>query len=513
MTRQPFFYDITLRDGNQSLKKPWNLKEKEFIFNKLVNFGVQAVEAGFPAASEMDFEAVQRLAQIAPDNLVISALARAVEHDITKAIEAIQHCSKPRVHTFIAMSPFNMKYVLNKDPQEVKKTAIEAVKFARKELLKVNKNGEVQFSIEHFGDCMENLPFVIDTLKEIVQAGATVINLPNTVERTRVKTFVDMVAQVYEALPKDIMIAVHCHNDLGMATAATVESYFAGATQLECCLNGLGERAGNTNMYEVAVALHNSGVDVPLNLGEIYELALTVADMSKTEIPEKAPLIGPEALAHRSGIHQDGAVKTKDMEKGAYRPIHPTLIGRKDDEKIGFTSQSGKTAIFEIISDAGYPITMQEAIRITPVVKEAAEKVGELPTRNIIDIYFNEVFNVKGDFRLVSFEKLAEKLFNLKFFHKTEFFDMNAQGNGPVDACLSALKQAGYPQKLVDYEQYALDSEIFGSGATAMTVIHFEDLEGRTIIARGKDESTSKANVKAIFNGLNLMNHNNLTNK
>ena len=507
MTRQPFFYDITLRDGNQSLKKPWNLKEKEFIFNKLVDFGVQAVEAGFPAASEMDFEAVQRLAQIAPENLVISALARAVEHDITRAVEAIKDCAKPRVHTFIAMSPFNMKYVLNKDPQEVRKTAIEAVRFAKDELSKVNKNAEVQFSVEHFGDCMENLPFVIDTLQEVVKAGATVVNLPNTVERTRIKTFVDMVAQVYEALPKNIMIAVHCHNDLGMATAATVESYFAGATQLECCLNGLGERAGNTNMYEVAVALHNSGVDVPLNLVEIYELALTIADMAKTEIPEKAPLIGPEALAHRSGIHQDGAVKTKDMEKGAYRPIHPTLIGRKDDEKIGFTSQSGKTAIFEIISDAGYPITMQEAVRITPVVKEAAEKVGELPTRNIIDIYFNEVFNVKGDFRLVSFEKLAEKMFNLKFFHKTEFFDMNAQGNGPVDACLSALKQAGFPQKLVDYEQYALDSEIFGSGATAMTVIHFEDFEGKTIIARGKDESTSKANVKAIFNGLNLMNH------
>ena len=150
---------------------------------------------------------------------------------------------------------------------------------------------------------------------------------------------------------------------------------------------------------------------------------------------------------------------------------------------------------------------MQEAVRITPIVKEAAEKVGELPTRNIIDIYFNEVFNVKGDFKLVAFEKLAEKLFNLKFFHKTEFFDMNAEGNGPVDACLSALKQAGFPQKLVDYKQYALDGEIFGSEATAMTVIHFEDFEGKTIVARGKDESTSRANVKAIFNGLNLMNH------
>ena len=506
MTRQPFFYDITLRDGNQSLKKPWNLKEKELIFSKLLNLGVQAVEAGFPAASEMDFEATKRLAEIAPQNLVISGLARAVEHDISVAVDAIKPCVKPRLHTFIAMSPFNMKYVLNKNPQDVRKTAIEAVSFAKNLILKTGrKDGEVQFSVEHFGDCQENLGYVIETLKDVVNAGANVINLPNTVERTRVKTFVDMVEKVYEALPKDIMIAVHCHNDLGMATAATVESYFAGATQLECCLNGLGERAGNTNLYEVAVVLHNSGVDVPLNLGEIYETALVVSDMSKVEIPEKAPLIGPEALAHRSGIHQDGAVKTKDMEKGAYRPIHPTLIGRKDDEKIGFTSQSGKTAVFEIISDAGYPITIQEAVRITPIVKEAAQKAGELPTRNIIDIYFNEVFNIKGDFRLVAFEKLAENFFNLKFFHKNEFFDMNAQGNGPMDACLSALKQAGFPQKLVDYEQYALDGEIFGSGAVAMTVIHFQDLDGNIILARGKDESTIKANVKAIFNGLNLM--------
>ena len=139
---------------------------------------------------------------------------------------------------------------------------------------------------------MENLDYVIESLQEVVKAGATIINLPNTVERTRIKTFVDMVEKVYEALPKDITIAVHCHNDLGMATAATVESYFAGATQLECCLNGLGERAGNTNLYEVAVALHNSDVDVPLNLSEIYEMALVVAEMSKVPVPEKAPCRG-----------------------------------------------------------------------------------------------------------------------------------------------------------------------------------------------------------------------------
>ncbi len=501
MNRQPFFFDITLRDGNQSLKKPWNLSEKELIFNNLIELGVQAVEVGFAAASDMDFQAVNHLATIAPENMVICSLARTVENDILRAVEALKPAKKPRVHTFITLSPFHMHYVLNKNPMDVRKIAIEAVEFAKRTIC----NGEVQFSVEHFGDCGENLDFVIDTLKEIVKAGATTINLPNTVERTRPKTFVDMVERVYNELPKDIAIAVHNHNDLGMATATTVESYFAGAIQLECCLNGLGERAGNTNFYEVAVALHNSGVEVPLNLSKIYETALIVADMSKTPIFEKAPLIGPDALAHRSGIHQDGAIKTKDMEKGAYRPIHPNLIGRKDGEEIGFTSQSGKTAIFEIITNAGYPITIQEAIRLTPIIKEAAERVGELPTRNIIDIYMREVFNVTGKFKLIEFKQQNENSFALKFSFDGKEYRKTGNGNGPLDCCLDALKQAGFGQKLVHYEQHALDEEIMGSSSRAMSVIHFEDKAGKTIIARAMDENTAKTNVKAIFNCLNLM--------
>ena len=501
MTRQPFFLDITLRDGNQSLKKPWNLNEKEVILKHLIELGVQATEVGFAAASDMDFQAVNHLAKIAPDNMVISSLARTVEGDIIKAADALAPAAKPRVHTFITLSPFHMHYVLNKDPMDVRKTAIEAVAFAKKTMGK----GEVQFSVEHFGDCGANLDFVIDTLQEIVKAGATTINLPNTVERTRPKTFIDMVERVYNELPKDVIIAVHNHNDLGMATATTVEAYFAGAIQLECCMNGLGERAGNTNLFEVAVALHNSGVEVPLNLSKIYELALIVADMSKTPIFEKAPLVGPDALAHRSGIHQDGAVKTKDMEKGAYRPIHPSLIGRKDGEELGFTSQSGKTAIFEIITNAGYPITIQEAIRLTPLVKEAAERVGELPTRSIIDIYMREVFNIAGKFKLIEFKPQNENAFALKFSYSGKEYKKTGNGNGPLDCCLDALKQAGFPQKLVHYEQHALDEELMGASSRAMSVIHFEDQAGKTVIARGMDENTARANVKAIFNCLNLI--------
>ena len=232
--KKPFFYDITLRDGNQSLKKPWSLPEKEIIFKKLLELNVQAIEVGFPNSSEMDFEACKYLASIAPDNLVVSALARCTEKDVSSAVEAICHAKIPRIHTFLTLSPFHMKYVLNKDPMEVRKTAIEAVKFACEKIKKANKNGEVQFSVEHFGDCGENLDFVIDTLKEIVKAGATTINLPNTVERKRPRVFLDMVEKVYNALPKDISISLHNHNDLGMATATTVEGYFSGAIQLEC---------------------------------------------------------------------------------------------------------------------------------------------------------------------------------------------------------------------------------------------------------------------------------------
>ena len=162
---KPFFYDITLRDGNQSLKKPWHLSEKQFIFEKLKELNVQAVEVGFPASSHMDFECCKTLADMADDNLVVSALARTVQKDIDSAVDSIGHAKIPRVHTFLTLSPFHMKYVLNKEPSYCANKAIEAVEYAYSKVKKVNKNAQVQFSVEHFGDCAENLDFVIDSLK------------------------------------------------------------------------------------------------------------------------------------------------------------------------------------------------------------------------------------------------------------------------------------------------------------------------------------------------------------
>lgn len=499
---KPFFYDVTLRDGNQALKKPWNTQEKEVIFNKLLELGVQGIEVGFSGASDMDFEACAYLASKAPDNVVISGLARAVKKDIDKVAQAINEAAKPRIHTFIAMNPLGLEYVLKKPMNEVKKIAIEAVSYAKNIL---PKYGEVQFSVEHFGDCRENIDEVIDALHDIVKAGANVINLPNTVERFRPMEFIDMVKKVRLALPKDVVVAVHCHNDLGMASATTVESFFAGATQLECSLNGLGERAGNTNIYEVAVALYNSGVDVPLNMENIYETSLLTSEMSQIPIWEKAPIIGYDALAHRSGIHQDGVIKTKHLDKGAYRAFNPSLIGREDAEKFGFTSQSGKTAIYELINTTQYKISMQEAIYLSPFAKQKAEKVGELSIKELLKLYFDKICDVKGPFKLLEFTKIGDDKFNLCFVKDNEEFDVIVKGSGPLDACINGLRKVGFPLELEHYEQHAIeDLENEKEKSKAMSVLQFKS-NNNVIIARAIHQSTAQANVQAVFNALNLM--------
>ena len=409
--RKPFFYDVTLRDGNQALRKPWNQEEKEIIFNQLIELGVQGIEIGFPASSEMDFESCKKLAQKAPKDVVVSVLARAVESDIKKAAQAVQYAKKPRIHTFIAMNPQGLKHVLKKDIHTVTQTAIEAVKNAKKLL----PHCEIEFSVEHFGDCRENLPEVVNAIEKIVNAGATVINLPNTVERYTPSIFTDMVKAVYNRIGDKATISVHCHNDLGMATATTVESFFKGATQLETTLNGLGERAGNTNMYEVAVALHNMDVNTNLNMHKFYDSSHLVSQMSNISIPEKAPIIGFDVLTHRSGIHQDGANKTKGLKKGQYIAFEPQLVGRNDGEHLGFTNQSGKGALMSLFQTAGYPITIQETIQLMPHAKKMAEKKGELNITDLDTLYRKHLCEIKGPYKFMSFDRINDGRFALSY--------------------------------------------------------------------------------------------------
>jgi 2-isopropylmalate synthase len=228
--------------------------------------------------------------------------------------------------------------------------------------------------------------------------------------------------------------------------------------------------------------------------------------MSNIPIWEKAPIIGYDVLAHRSGIHQDGVVKTKHLDKGAYRAFNPDLVGRGDAEKLGFTSQSGKTAIFELINSTQYKISMQEAAYLQPFAKHEAEKIGELPIKKLLKIYFDEICNVKGTFKLNDFNKIGIDKFNLSFSYINKEFDIVEKGSGPLDACINALKKAGFPIELQHYEQHAIeDLENEKEKSKAMSVLQFKN-QGNTIIARAIDASTAQANVQAVFNALNLMN-------
>ena len=498
-SKKPFFYDVTLRDGNQALKKPWNQEEKEVIFNQLIELGVQGIEIGFPSSSEMDFASCETLAKKAPDNVVVSVLARAVESDIEKAAQAVKYAKKPRIHTFIAMNPLGLKYVLNKDIKTVTDIAIKAVKKA-KELL---PNAEVEFSVEHFGDCRENLPEVINAIEKIVEAGANVINLPNTVERFTPSVFYNMVQQVHDRIGNKALISVHCHNDLGMATATTVESFFHGATQLETTLNGLGERAGNTNMYEVAIALHNMNTQVPLNMSKFYDTAHLVSQMSNIPIPEKGPLIGADVVTHRSGIHQDGANKTKGLKKGQYIAFDPKLIGRRDEEHLGFTSQSGKGALTALYHNAGYPITIQESMQLMPYAKKMAEKKGELNITDLDLLYRTHLCEIKGPYKFTSFDRISDGRFALSYTKDKEQHEVIGRGDGPVHACINALLSVGVAISILKYEEQMLGNKD-KEAAEAITTLEVSN-NNKSIISRAIDRSTTKSKIKAIFNGLNLL--------
>ncbi len=500
MTHEPIFYDTTLRDGNQALKRPWNHAEKETIFRQLLGLGIKVIEVGFPASGEMDFHTCSSLAEQAPEDVTISVLARATKGDIAQAARAVRNAYKPRIHTFIAMNPLGLEHVLQKDIETVTDIAVDAVRYAKSLL---PSNGEVEFSVEHFGDCRENLSAVLDAIEKVVDAGADVINLPNTVERFRPMDFIRMVEQVHARIGDKAQISVHCHNDLGMATATTVESFFAGATQLETTLNGIGERCGNTNMYEVAVALYNSDVPISLNMGKFYETAQLVSQMANIPIWEKAPLMGSDSLAHRSGIHQNGANKTKGLKKGQYIAFDPALIGRQDGEHIGFTGQSGKSALFDVFQANGYPFTLEEAVQHLPAAKKLADEKGELTPSDLDKFYRTEICHVTGPFELDSFERISQGKYALAFYRDGHFCEAIGRGSGPVESCVTALASLGVAISVVKYEQHMLNAKEQES-AEAVTMMNIRQ-DDKEVIVRAINRSTTRSNIHAIFNGLNLL--------
>jgi len=345
-------FDTTLRDGEQSLGITLNVNEKLEIGRQLVKLGVDIIEAGFPASSPGDFESVQTIARQIK-GATICGLTRAVGQDIDICAQALRDAEQPRIHTGIAVSPVHMEKKLGMRPEQVVEAAVMAVKRARKYVSDVEFYGE---------DATRSEPvFLVNILEKVIEAGATVVNIPDTVGYTSPWAYAELIAYVI-ANVKNIdraIVSIHCHNDLGMATANSLAGIRAGARQVEGTINGIGERAGNTALEEVIMAIYSQRSLFPVEMGvktrEIAATSRLVSRITGVAIPSHKAIVGSNAFMHASGIHQDGVLKERDT----YEIINPEDVGIPRN-LIVLSARSGRHALQHRLDELGYPVTKEQ---------------------------------------------------------------------------------------------------------------------------------------------------------
>ncbi|GEB76714.1 2-isopropylmalate synthase [Sporolactobacillus inulinus] len=372
-------YDTTLRDGEQSPGCSLNEHEKVQVAKQLERLHVDVIEAGFPAASPEDFRAVRNIAK-AVKNSTVTGLARSIKSDIDTAWEALKDTENPRVHVFIATSPIHMADKLKKSPEEVLKMAISAVKYARSFF------PQVEFSCEYAS--RSEYPFMSQVIEGAIKAGASVINLPDTVGFCSPEEYAKMFHYVQEHVSgiESVRLSCHCHNDLGMAAANTLASIEAGVRQVECTVNGVGERAGNAALEEIAVALHvrkdRYQMMTQLKMNEIAKTSQMVSQFMNSPIAATKPVVGANAFSHESGIHQDGVMKNPKT----YEIISPSLIGL-DSGKLVLGKHSGRHAFRAKALEMGIHLSEEQINQSFHAFKDLADQKKELDDQDFRHLF------------------------------------------------------------------------------------------------------------------------------
>ncbi len=350
MTNRVHIFDTTLRDGEQSPGCSMTVEEKVRMAHKLAELGVDTLEAGFPIASDGDFEAVDRISREFP-TVKVAALARACEMDVERAVRALEKAARPRLHTFIATSDIHLKYKLKKTRQQALDEAVEAVQQARRHV------DDVEFSAEDA--TRTEAEFLIEVAKATVAAGAHTVNIPDTVGYSIPSDFAETIGKVVAALGDTAIVSVHCHNDLGLAVANSLAAVQAGARQVECTINGIGERAGNCALEEIVMAMKVRQDVLPFQTGIVTEHLFPASELLTRIIsfgpqPNKA-IVGRNAFAHEAGIHQDGFLK----ERTTYEIIEPTMVG-VPESRLVLGKHSGRHALRDRCEHLGYNLTREE---------------------------------------------------------------------------------------------------------------------------------------------------------
>ncbi|NPA82206.1 MAG: 2-isopropylmalate synthase [Epsilonproteobacteria bacterium] len=490
-------FDTTLRDGEQSPGASMNVEEKVQIALQLQKLGVDIIEAGFAAASPGDFEAIERISEVV-DKSVVCSLARALEKDIKAAGESIKKAKHQRIHTFIATSPIHMKYKLRMEPQEVIKRAVEAVKYAK------TFTDDVEFSCEDAG--RSEMSFLKEILDEVIKAGATTLNIPDTVGYRFPQEMEAMIRELKEFVGDRAILSVHCHNDLGLAVANSLASVLAGARQVECTINGLGERAGNAALEEVVMAIKVrkdifKNMDTNINTKEIYPTSKLVSNITGIIPQPNKAIVGKNAFAHESGIHQDGVLKHQET----YEIMRAEDIGL-DKNAIVLGKHSGRHAFKKKIEDLGYSLSEEEINEAFMKFKELADKKKEIFDDDIRALVADEIVKIPQVYELVRMQLndctggVPSAAVTIRYQDK-EITDA-AIGDGTIDAIFKTIDRiSGIRGLLKDYRVNAVTQ---GKDALAKVVVKvvFEE-EKPAVMGHGLSIDTMLASARAYISALN----------
>lgn len=491
-------FDTTLRDGEQSPGCSMNLKEKIEMAKQLERMKVDVIEAGFAISSPGDFLSVKTVAETVKDSIVAS-LARTTEADIDRAWEAIAKAAQPRIHTFLATSPIHMEYKLNMKPDQVLEQAVEMVKYAKKYC------GDIEFSAE---DATRSEPeFLARVFDGVIKAGATTINIPDTVGYTTPDEYYDFLIKLRTLCPAldHVDISVHCHNDLGLGVANSLAAIRAGATQIECTVNGIGERAGNAAMEEIVMALKTRrdvyNLDTNVVSTELMRASKLLTRITGIKVQPNKAIVGENAFAHEAGIHQHGVLKNKET----YEIMTPESVGLTTNNMV-LGKHSGKHAFRNKVKELGFELTEESLEKAFAKFKDVADKKKQVYDRDIEALISKESVQVPKTYQMSSYVINSGNTITstavLKLIKDEKVLEKVASGDGPIDASFKAIEKIiGIPFVLEDYQ---LNSVTEGEDALGDAFVKIS-VGSKKYSGRGLSTDVIEASIHAYINAVNKM--------
>ena len=490
-------FDTTLRDGEQSPGCSMNLPEKVEMARQLEKLGVDIIEAGFAIASPMDFKSVQKIAR-AVQNCTVASLARCVKGDIDAAWDAVKEARHPRIHVFLATSDIHMEYKLQMTREQVLARISEMVAYARA------KCDDVEFSAEDAS--RSDRAFLAQCYSNAVAAGATTLNVPDTVGYSTPQEMGDLIRYLREHVAgvEKVDISVHCHNDLGMAVANTLSCIQAGAAQVECTVNGIGERAGNASMEEIVMALHTRrdfyGAETGINTRQIYRSSKLLSNITGVPIPPSKAIVGANAFAHESGIHQHGVIANAQT----YEIMNSTDVGVPQNTMV-LGKHSGKHALREKLESMGYELSDEELESVFARFKAMADKKKNITGSDLEALVLHRRNNINPTCRLVSHVVNAgDSIPNTSFVRlkrDDQVMEEVAIGSGPLDAAFKAINRM--LDMDVRLESFSLNAVTDGEDAIGEAVVKVSAGGGESYTGTGLSTDILESSIRAYVNGIN----------